>query len=164
MKRAFSKINIEISKCIPSKMARIQEIEASNQVQLTNYDNQKVVKEFSEKDTKVVFKDYVLNDVKALEKKWSMRNVEPIKVSKEAIDGSNIHVDMKTSLFEVVKNNLVAALEVDDDIEKIVANRTTKVKATNNVSADVEYIIDIMMNLSYIYIDPVLGSLLKLSH
>ena len=51
-------------------------------------------------------KEYILNDLKAFEKKWKMRNITPIKVSEEASNGSSIHVDLKTSLFKAVKNSL----------------------------------------------------------
>ena len=32
-----------------------------------------------------------------------IRNITPIKVSKESSNGSSIHVDLETSLFEAVK-------------------------------------------------------------
>ena len=56
-------------------------------------------------------KEYILNDLKAFEKIWKMRNITPIKVSEEASNASSIHVDLKTSLFEAVKNIFVTVVQ-----------------------------------------------------
>ena len=79
------------------KMARIEEVNTSIDL---NDKSKGAVKEYSKEAGKVIMKEYILNDLKALEKKWKMRNVVPVKVSKEATNGSSIHVDLKTSLFE----------------------------------------------------------------
>ena len=67
-------------------------------------------------------KEYILNDLKAFEKKWKMRNITPIKVSEEASNGSSIHVDLKTSLFEAVKNSFVKVVQSDPNISKVEQN------------------------------------------
>ena len=76
------------------KMPRIEEIEAVQDK------SGQVAKKFDDRSAKVVLANYNLNDLKALETKFAMCNAIPIKVSKEAKDGSSIHIDLKTSLFE----------------------------------------------------------------
>ena len=75
-----------------------------------------------------------------------MRNIEAIQVSEEAVNGSNVRVVMKTSVFEVVKNNFLSVLETDPNIEKVETKRTVKAKSANGGSAEVEYIFDIILN------------------
>ena len=81
------------------KMARLEEIKS------VQNDSTEVANKEKNESTEVVFAKFTLNDLDALEKKFAMCNVTPIKVSKEAKDGSSIHVDFKTSLFKVVKCN-----------------------------------------------------------
>ena len=92
----------------------------------------------------MVTREYVLNDVNALEKKWNLRNVNPIRVSKEAINGSNISVVMKTSLFEVVKNNFISVLQKDTYIVKAEIQRSCQAQASNGFNAEVEFTIEII--------------------
>ena len=61
----------------PIKMARYVEIEQSKEIQKNNAE---VMKSFNKDNTKIVTKEYILNDVTAIEKKWNLRNVDPIKV------------------------------------------------------------------------------------
>ena len=89
MKRVYT---TKIQSERPVKMARIYQIEQSKDIVRSD----KEVVRFGKDDTKIVTKDYILNDVNALEKKWNMRNVEAITVSDEANDGSNVSVVMKT--------------------------------------------------------------------
>ena len=67
-------------------------------------------------------------------------------MSDEASNGSNIHVDLKTSLFEVVKNNFADAVKNDPDILKVEPRRTVKARTKEIINAEVENIIDITMN------------------
>ena len=122
---------------VARKMARIEEVNSDN--------TENAVKHYNNESTSVVLQSYVLNDLKALEKKWNLRNGEPINVSDEAKDGSNICVVLKTSLFEAVKNNLLQVIKTDPDIEKAEITRTTKAKS-NSGKADVEYIAKIYLN------------------
>ena len=108
MKRKYPEKELNFA----NKMARIEELDHETS-------NANAVKVYNNEFANVVLQSYVLNDLKALEKKWSLRNISPIKVSEEAKDGSNLHVDMKTSLFEAVKNNLLQVLNSDPDIEKL---------------------------------------------
>ena len=126
----------------PVKMARIDQIEQSKDIMRSN----KEVANFEKDNTKILIKNYILNDVNALEKKWNMRNVEAIQVSEEAIDGSNVSVVMKTALFEVVKNNFLSAIQNDNEVEKVEMKRTVKAKASNGSSAEVEFMVDITLN------------------
>ena len=105
------------------KMPRIEEIDSVQDNSVP------VVKKYDETSAKVVLAKYNLNDLNALENKYAMCNVTPIKVSKEAKDGSSIHVDMKTSLFETVKRNLIQVLNEDPNIEKAITSRVTKAKS-----------------------------------
>ena len=79
-----------------SKMARIEEVKAGNDisgvlVKKVQEEIEDAKKYNSSDDVKIVFAEYTLNDLNALETKFSMCNAEPIKVSKEAKDGSSIH-------------------------------------------------------------------------
>ena len=62
--------------------------------------------------TKLEMKNYILDDLTALKKKWSMINHKPeIDVNGEASNGSSINVAMKISLFEIMKAKLVNVLK-----------------------------------------------------
>ena len=125
------------------KMARIEEVQQENIVEKSQNE---VSTKFTEDAAKIVVQDYILNDFNAIEKKWNLRNIEAIQVSEEAVNGSNVRVVMKTSVFEVVKNNFLAVLETDPNIEKVETKRTVKAKSANGGSAEVEYIFDIILN------------------
>ena len=137
----------------PSKMVRAVEFEQSKEMEKSHAD---ITKIFNKDDTKILTKEYVLNDVNAIEKKWNLRNVEPITVSNEAVNGSNISVVMKTSLFEVVKNNFLSVLVNDKHVEKAEVTRTAKAKASNGSNAEVEYMIDITFSKEDVKHDVVL--------
>ena len=148
MKRKFD--NTEERRVQVSKMARLEEIETGRITSgdmVNKYQEASEVentKEYNNDATNVVFVEYTLNDLSALETKFSMCNVEPIKVSKEAKDGSSIHVDLKTSLFEAMKQNFIPILNTDPDIEKAITSRVTKAKS-NSGTANVEYMADIVL-------------------
>ena len=110
---------------------------------------QKTGSEVARKDevsnvTKLEMKNYILDDLTALKKKWSMINHKPeIDVNGEASNGSSINVAMKTSLFEIMKVKLVNVLKGDPNIEEIGFPMTSKATAKNGEEADVEYHLDI---------------------
>ena len=131
MKRKFE--NTEEDRPV-IKMARIEEIENTST---------EVTKKYNNESAKVILAQYTLNDLKALENKFNRCYATPIEVSEEAIDGSSIHVDLKTSLFESVKHNLIQVLNTDPDIEKAATTRVTKAKS-NSGEADVEYMADVV--------------------
>ena len=56
-----------------------------------------------------------------------------IRLNCEAVNGSNISVVMKTSLFEVVKNNFLTVLLDDKDVEKAEVTRTAKAKKASSI-------------------------------
>ena len=122
------------------KMARIQEVEVAG-------NNKEITKKYTEEESKVkvVEAQYTLNDLKALEKKFERCYSTPIDISEEADDGSSIHVDLKTSLFEAFKNNFLQVLRTDSDIEKAVTTRVTKAKSGSG-NADVEYMAEIVLD------------------
>ena len=96
------------------------------------------------KGVAIEMKSYVLDDFKALKKKWDMVNHKPvIDVNGEATNGSSINIDMKTALFEMMKNGLVNDLKKEKDIRKIDLPVTSKAQAKNGEEADVEYHLDI---------------------
>ena len=148
MKRKFDQI--EERRVQVSKMARLA-IETTNitsgavvnQIQEVS-EGETNTKKYNNETAKVVFVEYTLNDLSALETKLEMCNAEPIKVSKEAKDGSSIHVVLKTSLFEAMKQVLIPTLNTDLDIEKAVTRRITKANS-NSGTASVEYMADIVL-------------------
>ena len=95
-------------------------------------------------ENKVEMKTYILDDLKALKKKFSMINHSPpIDVNGEASNGASINVDMKTSIFELMKNGLVEYLKKESDIQKIEFPVTSKAQSKNGEEADVEYHVEI---------------------
>ena len=122
-----------------NKMARIEEIEVAGS-------NTEITKKYTEEETKIklVEAQYTLNDLKALEKKFERCYSIPIDISEEADDGSSIHVDLKTSLFEAFKNNFLQVLRSDPNIEKAVTTRVTKAKSSSGI-AEVEYMAEIVL-------------------
>ena len=161
-------------------MARIEEINQSESGAIKKYNNG---------EAKVVLKEYILNDLKAFEKKWKMRNITLIKVSEEAsiqwiqyslifnyskvynntlsafklemstvkiflketsvVELINCHiaaaVDLKTSLFEAVKNSFVTVVERDPNIYKVEQRKIVKAKTNNAGDSDFEYIFDVTL-------------------
>ena len=86
MKRRFDNQDIYLEVVV--KIARIEEINQGESCAIIKY---------KDGEAEVFMKEYILNDLKAFEKKWKMRNITPIKFSEEASNGSSIHVDLKTS-------------------------------------------------------------------
>ena len=92
----------------------------------------------------IEMKGYLLDDLKALKKKWNMINHKPeIDVNGEATDGSSINVDMKTSVFELMKAGLVDSLKKETEVKDIVLPTTSRAQSKNGEEADVEYHVDV---------------------
>ena len=97
--------------------------------------------------TSTEMKTYILDDLEALKKKWSMINHKPeVDVNGEASNGSSINIDMKTSIFEMMKAMLVTALKKNIDIVDIAFPTTSKAKSKNGEEADVEYHLEVTFN------------------
>ena len=97
-----------------------------------------------DENTKVVKKDYVLNDMEALKKKLDNCKRDPeLGIIGEAQDGSCVTVAVKTALFEYFKANLVNSLKLDTRI--IDVNPTRRVTADTNFNgeANVEFQLEI---------------------
>ena len=92
----------------------------------------------------VEMKDYVLDDLKALKKKWSMIDHKPeIDVNGEASNRSSININMKTSVFELMKAGLIDFLKKETDIQKVEFPVISKAQSKNGEEADVEYHVDV---------------------
>ena len=95
-------------------------------------------------DVRIETKTYILDDLKALKKKWNMISHEPeIDVNGEAANGSSINIDMKTAIFEVMKAGLVDYLKKKADVMEVVFPMTSRAQSKNGEEADVEYHIDV---------------------
>ena len=96
------------------------------------------------KNHAVEMKTYILDDLKALKKKFNMINHNPpIDVNGEASNGASINIDMKTSLFELMKEGFIDHLKKETDIQKLEFPVTSKAQSKNGDEADVEYHVDI---------------------
>ena len=92
----------------------------------------------------IEIKNYTLNELKAIKKKWKNIDNVPMQLIGDSHGGS-INVDMKTSLFEVVRNKLIEDLKMKKDtIEKVALENTSKAITKNNSKADVEYTLDVV--------------------
>ena len=97
----------------------------------------------------VEMKTYILDDFKALKKKFSMINHNPsIDINGEASNGASINVDMKTSLFELLKQGFCNYLKNEVDIQKVELPVTSKAQSKNGDEADVEYHVDVTFVVS----------------
>ena len=73
-----------------------------------------------------------------------MINHKPeIDVNGEALNGSSINVDMKTSIFELMKAGILDYLKKETDIKKVELLTTSKAYSKNGEEADVEYHVDV---------------------
>ena len=119
-------------------------VKMSELVKKISFEVAKVNENAAPDKTKIEMKNYILDDLVALKKKWNMINHKPeIDVNGEASNGSSINVDMKTSLFEMMKTVLISALKDDVEIDEINFPVTSKAASKNGEEADVEYHVDI---------------------
>ena len=103
-----------------------------------------VTKSSSTAKSGIEMKSYVLDDLKALKKKWNMINHKPeIDINGEAMNGSSINVDMKTSIFELMKAGILDSLKKENDIRKVELLTTSKAYSKNGEEADVEYHVEV---------------------
>ena len=103
-----------------------------------------VTKSSSTAKSGIEMKSYVLDDLKALKKKWNMINHKPeIDINGEAMNGSSINVDMKTSIFELMKAGILDSLKKENDIRKDELLTTSKAYSKNGEEADVEYHVEV---------------------
>ena len=106
--------------------------------------NGEVVTHKEANENTIEMKSYILDDFKALKKKFNMINHNPpIDVNGEASNGASINVDMKTSMFELMKKGLVEYLKKQADIQKIEFPVTSKAQSKNGEEADVEYQVEV---------------------
>ena len=99
--------------------------------------------------TKIEMKNYILDDLGALKKKWNMINHKPeIDVNGEATNGSSINIDMKTSVFELMKAKLVEKMKNEKEIDDIALPTTSKAVAKNGEEADVEYHLEVIFTIN----------------
>ena len=85
-------------------------------------------------------KTYILDDLGALKKKWNRINHKPeIDENGEALNGSSVNIDMKTSIFEMMKMDMISSLKKENKIDDISLPTPSKAIAKNGEEADVEY-------------------------
>ena len=100
------------------------------------------------KATKILKKDYVLNDIEALKKKLDNSTRNPsIEISKEAVDGSCVTVGVKTALYEYFKARLMDDFKNHPNICE--AKPIQKVVANTHMHgiADVEYQLEVSFKI-----------------
>ena len=88
-------------------------------------------------------KNYKLNEIKALEKKLKNAMDKNITV-RETNYGGSISVDMKTSLFEAVRNQILDNLNSKSEIISTQLTRTVQSNTDTNKKAAVEFHIDVV--------------------
>ena len=119
-------------------------MENTKQVAMVTKNNEELDISEKKKTSKIVKKDYVLNDLEALKKKLDNAYRKPeIEITTEAIDGSCVTVAVKTSLFEYFKENLVTTLMNDERISKVEPIRKVTASTNHNGDASVEYQLEV---------------------
>ena len=83
-------------------------------------------------------KAYKINELDTLKKKYAKVN-EPLALGAEATDGSSISVKMRTSVFEVLRANLLAELEKEPSVDNVKQIRVAQAVTTTGQKADMEY-------------------------
>ena len=64
-------------------------------------------------------------------------------INGEATNGSSINIDMKTSVFELMKAGLIDSFKKETDIQKVEFPVISKALSKNGEEADVEYHVDV---------------------
>ena len=96
-------------------------------------------------------RNYILNDVAALKKKFRQENREAdIVIGREAKDLSNITVPMRASFFEFVKAFFVQDLLSDPSILEISNAECVKASTESHGEANVEYSLELTFLASQI--------------
>ena len=93
----------------------------------------------------VELKGYTLNDAEALRKKLKKADLKPaIAITDEAKNGSSINIDMKTSLFEYMKEMWIGEMKNLDTIVKVSPIAKAQAETIENGKADVEYTFEVI--------------------
>ena len=65
-------------------------------------------------------KKYTLNDIEALKKKMKKADLKPeISITDESKNGGSVNIDMKTSLFEYMKEMWIGDMKKIEDIKEV---------------------------------------------
>ena len=89
-------------------------------------------------------KGYTLNDVEALRKKLKKADLKPgIAITDEAKNGSSINIDMKTSLFEYMKEMWIGNMKELESILCVTPIDKAQAYTIVNGKADVEYTFEV---------------------
>ena len=100
------------------------------------------------KMTKILKKDYVLNDMEALKKKLDNAKRKPeIEISGEAKDGSCVTIGLKTSLFEYFKSFLMEHFKKDDRISNVEPIQKVVAETNFHGEANVEYQLEVTFKI-----------------
>ena len=94
----------------------------------------------SKGSSKVLKKDYVLNDIEAIKNKLEncKRNPE-IGIIGEAVDGSSTTVAVKTALFEYSRQNLISSIRKDTRTIEVIPTKQVISDTNFHGEANVEY-------------------------
>ena len=89
-------------------------------------------------------KGYTLNVLEALRKKMKLADRKPgIAITDEAKDGSSINIDMKTALFEYMKEMWIGYMKDLDDVINVNPVAKAQAGTMENGKADVEYTLEV---------------------
>ena len=91
-------------------------------------------------------KTYKISQLTALEGKFKKINTE-LSVDEEKNEGRSIMVNMKTSTFEVMKRRFLGLLEKHPQVKNASLVRTAKAQTEDNEEADMEYHIDVEIDI-----------------
>ena len=115
---------------------------------------EKIVKniegETKNKYGRTVHRTYQLNDVNSLRKKLKCETARKTEfaIEKEARNGSNVKIEMKTSFFEFAKARLIQDLQANVDIVSIENGEAVKAATELNGDAYVEFSLEISFKAS----------------
>ena len=116
----------------------------ASEVDLTGSDETQVV---PRKAIPIEQKKYTLNDLEALRKKMKKSDLQPeISMTEESKNGNNVNIDMKTSLFEYMKEMWIGDMKKLDDIKDITPITKAQAETGMNGKADVEYTFEVTFN------------------
>ena len=92
-------------------------------------------------------KGYTLNDVEALRKKLKKSDLKPaIAITDEAKNGGSNNIDMKTALFEYMKEMWIGDMKDSENILDVTPISKAQADTNENGMADVEYTFEVKFN------------------
>ena len=101
----------------------------------------------AKKSVPVEQKKYTLNDLEALKKKMKKSDLKPeVSMTEESKNGGNVNIDMKTSLFEYMKEMWIGDMKKLEDIKEITPITKAQAETGVNGKADVEYTFEVTFN------------------